>query len=265
MKPLDYFYDTPAEGSGHYPQRFCTFISALVRFFFSPFRLKVYDVEQVGQSQAFILAGNHRSYLDPLFIMMALRPRPARFMAKDEFFSFGPLARGATWCGAFPVKRDTADMKAIKRSTTMLKRGELVGIFPEGSRGRGMDEEELRSRKVHEGVAVIARLSKAAVIPVRLWGTELISPPGTRLWRFPRITVRFGKPLSLDDPRYEKLGKEERIAAFTDDIMQAIYALENPRDSRASRDDGNPRNGQDALPQQKQGKLSHQEQGGSGS
>ena len=243
MRPLDYFYDNPAEGPGHYPQRFRIFIFTLIRFFFSPFRLKAYGLENVKQGQAFILAGNHRSYLDPIFVLMALRPRPARFVAKEEFFSFGPIGRGATWCNAFPVKRDAGDMKVAKRSVAMLKRGELVGIFPEGTRGRGMSDDELRNRKLHEGIAVIARLSKASVIPVRLWGTEKISPPDKRLFRFPRITVRFGEPLSFEDVRYAQLDKGLRLTTFTRDVMQAIYALEYPQEGSVQGDGGIRKNG----------------------
>jgi len=229
MKSLDYFYDHPAEGPGHYPQRFRKFLFTLVRFFFLPFRLKAYGTEHVKPGQAYLLAGNHRSYLDPVFILMALRPRPARFMAKEEFFKFGPVARWATWCNAFPVKRDATDMKVVKRSVMMLKRGELVGIFPEGTRGRGMSEEELMHRTPHEGVAAIARLGKADVIPVRLWGTDRISPADKRFFRFPRITLRFGEPLSFDDERYAELDKENKMKTFTTDVMDAIYALECPR------------------------------------
>ena len=231
MKPLDYFFDTPAEGPGHFPQRFCVFFLGLIKVLFGlVFRYKAYDTKHVQTSRAYILAANHRCYLDPLFVMMALRPRPVRYMSKEEFFKVFGVARAAAWVGTFPVKRNAADMKAIKRSVAMLKRGELVGIFPEGTRGRDLNEQELENRPVHEGVAVIAHLAKCEVIPVRLWGTDKISPPGKKLWRFPRVTVRFGKPLSITDSCYNNLQRNERLEAFTRDVMHAVYALENPNE-----------------------------------
>ncbi|MCL1890816.1 MAG: 1-acyl-sn-glycerol-3-phosphate acyltransferase [Coriobacteriia bacterium] len=260
MKPLDYFYDTPAEGKGHFPQRFAAFFFGLVWVIITPlFRFKFYNAdflkegrlraakkseqpeqseqsaqleqpdqpEQVNQS-GFIIAGNHSSYLDPLFVMMALRPRSMRFIGKEEFFKIPGIRRLAAWVGAYPVKRGEADMKAVKRSVTMLKRGELVGIFPEGTRGRG--HEANAPREAHEGVALIAQLAKAQVVPVRLWGASEISPPGARRWHFPRITACFGVPLSLADEPYASLDKHQRLTQFTADVMAAVYELENPRD-----------------------------------
>ena len=234
MKPPDYFFDTAAEGPGHYPQRFCVFFMAVVKALFTLcFRVKAYGAEflkdptQAGQ-HPYIIAGNHRSYLDPLFVMMALRPRPLRFMAKEEFLNAPIAGRVGAWVGAFPVKRDSADIKVIKRAATMLKRGELVGIFPEGTRGRGLADDA--KRDAHEGVALLAHLAKANVVPVRIWNAAKIAPAGARRWHFPRITLRFGEPLSLTEERYSKLDKETRFATFTADIMAAVYALENPRE-----------------------------------
>jgi len=232
MKPLDYFYDTPAEGPGHYPQRFCTGLFNLFNFLFGRlFKFKAYGTENIAVSSSYLVAGNHRSYLDPIFVMMALRPRPMRYMAKEEFFKIPVVARLATYAGAFPVKRGSADIKVLKRAVAMLKRGELVGIFPEGTRGRGQSDEELQSRPAHEGVAAITHLAKCEVVPVHLWGTNMISPPGKRLWRFPCVTVCFGEPLSIYDERYASMDKHTRFAQFTDDVMAAIYALECPRDN----------------------------------
>jgi 1-acyl-sn-glycerol-3-phosphate acyltransferase len=244
MKALDYFYDTPAEGAGHYPQRFCTFFFGLVRLVFGPlFRPQIYGAEFLTQdrSQSYLIAGNHRSYLDPVFVMMALRPRPIRFMAKEEFFKVGIIARLASWVGAFPVQRNVSDMKVVKRSVAMLKRGELVGIFPEGTRGRELNEAELTQRDAHEGVAVIARLAKCKVVPVRIWGAEKIAPPGSKRWHFPRITLCFGAPIALDDERCAAMGKQAYLSAFTDEVMHAVYALEKPCDAHDARHkDGTP-------------------------
>jgi 1-acyl-sn-glycerol-3-phosphate acyltransferase len=226
MRPLDYFHDTAAEGKGHYPQRFCAFFFLLVKVVFGAlFRFKAWDACKVSPGEGLIIAGNHRSYLDPVFVMSALRPRPVRFMAKEEFFANPVIARLASWVGAYPVKRDTADLKVVKRSVAMLKRGELVGIFPEGTRGR----DPGKPQELHEGVALIAHLARCKVVPVHIWGTDAISPPGSRRWHFPKVCVRFGDAMSLDAPEYQGMGKDERMAAFTADVMRAVAALERPQ------------------------------------
>ncbi|MDR1421822.1 MAG: 1-acyl-sn-glycerol-3-phosphate acyltransferase [Coriobacteriales bacterium] len=231
MKPLDYFFDTPASGEGRSPQRFRTFFAGLVRVILGPlFRYRAYDLhEQLAKlpaDQGIIIAGNHCSNLDPVFVLSVLRPRVVRFMSKEELFALNPvIARLASWIGVFPVKRDSADLLAVKRAVRMLKRGEYVGIFPEGTRVRFAGQTVVN----HEGIALIARLAKAPVLPVRLWGTERICPEGKRLFRLPRITLRFGEPLALDDPMFVGMEKEELLAAFTTEVMRRVYALEPPR------------------------------------
>jgi 1-acyl-sn-glycerol-3-phosphate acyltransferase len=229
MKPVDYFYDNPSSGEGHFPQKFCIFFSGLVRVIVKPlFRFKFYDrekLESLPTDSGFIVVGNHRSYLDPVFVMAALRPRPIRYIAKEEFLDFNPIIRRlAAWIGVFPVKRNSADMSAIKRSVRMLKRGELMGIFPEGTRVRSDDQEV----KYHEGVALIAQLAKAPVVPIRLWNADKIWPKGARFFRFPRITLRFGEPMSIDDERFAALPKDERYEAFTQAVMEQVSTMELP-------------------------------------
>jgi len=229
MKPLDYFYDNPSSGEGHFPQRFCVFLNGAVRLVFGvAFRYKAYDLDKVKSLPAgmgFIIAGNHRSYLDPLFVMSVLRPRPVRFIAKEEFLQSNPIvARAASWVGAFPVKRNTADMSAIKRAVRMIKRGEPVGIFPEGHRIRFKDQEVT----YHEGLALIASLAKAPVVPVHLWGTQKIKPVGSRIFHCPKVILRFGDPLSIEDEPFASLPKDERYTAFTKEVMARVYSLEFP-------------------------------------
>jgi 1-acyl-sn-glycerol-3-phosphate acyltransferase len=231
MKPLDYFYDNPASGPGHYGQKFCVFFAGLIRVIFGVcFRYRAFNLREqlakLPEGQGVIVAGNHRSYLDPLFLMSALRPRPVRFMAKEEMFAVSPIiARAASWVGAFPVRRDTADLLAVKRSARMLKRGEYIGVFPEGTRIRHKGQVAT----YHEGIALIARLAKAPVLPVRLWGTERIRPKGTRLFCPARVTMRFGEPLSLEDEMFKGMERDELSAAFTAEVMRRVYALEPPR------------------------------------
>jgi 1-acyl-sn-glycerol-3-phosphate acyltransferase len=226
MKPVEYFYDNPASGEGHFPQRFCTFLFALIRFVFKIlFRYKAYDkkqLEKIPAEKGFIFAGNHSSYLDPVFVMAMMRPRTIRYISKEEFLLINPaLTRVAAWCGVFPVKRNTADMSAVKRSVRMLKRGELVGIFPEGTRMRHAGQVAT----YHEGIALIAQLAKAPVVPLYIDGAGRICPEGKRIFRLPKITVYFGEPLSIEEPRFADLEKDERYKAFTEEVMKRVYDL----------------------------------------
>jgi 1-acyl-sn-glycerol-3-phosphate acyltransferase len=279
MKPLDTFYDNAlgsAAGKGE-PKIFDTILAVLFKIIFGlTFRLKVRGGAAArARAGGFIVAGNHHSYLDPIFAMMALRPRSARFISKEEFLRIPVVRRGAALVGVFPVKRGATDMKVVKRATAMLKRGEVVGIFPEGTRGRGdrdgngdgsndnnssnvndagnadaasggssnnnSSNADAASggngndaasggneRKLHEGIALMAHLAKADVIPFKLFNTEKICPPGARLFRLPRIGITFGEPLSLNDPAYENLEKAEKFERFTADVMAAVYGLPSP-------------------------------------
>lgn len=229
MKPLTYFYDHPVNMGKGTPRFFDRFFLGLVRIVFTPlFRLKVRGATEIRElEEGLILAGNHRSYLDPLFPMIALRPRTLRFIGKEEFFRIPVVRRAAAWLGVFPVKRDAADLKVVKRAVAMLKRGELVGIFPEGTRGRGENVVE-GEREAHEGVALIANLAKARVVPFRLWNTEKISPEDKKFFRLPAIELTFGEPMSINDPQYADLEKNEKMARFTADIMDTIYSLTKP-------------------------------------
>jgi 1-acyl-sn-glycerol-3-phosphate acyltransferase len=227
VKPLDYFYDTPSWGEGRFPQRFNAFFNILVKLVFTPlFRYKAADseiVQMLPAGKGAIIAPNHRSYLDGVFILSVLKPRPVRFMGKEEFFQVNPvLSRFAAWVGAYPVNRGTADMKAVKRSIRMLKRGELVGIFPEGTRIRREGQEVT----YHEGVALIAAMADAPVIPVRIWGSERISPVGKRFFRPSKVSMRFGQPMYITDPPFDTMPKEQRYPAFTEAVMQSLYKLE---------------------------------------
>lgn len=189
------------------------------------FRYKVEGLENLRQFQdgrGCIVAGNHASYLDPAFSWLAARPKQwVRFMARDNMFlnAKGIAGQVISRVGAFPIKRDAADRAAIKRAAAMLKRGEIVGIYPEGTRrGRGTAVPE-----VHAGVAFIARMGKAAIVPSTVRGVEDVKPKGSKLIHFPKITVIYGSPLFLED--FDFLPKEDRLDAASWYVIRECYAL----------------------------------------
>lgn len=196
------------------------------------FRYRVEGIENIRQfagQRGCIVASNHASYLDPAFLWIAARPQQwVRFMARENMFAnvHGLAGQIISRVGAFPIKRDAADRTAIKRASTMLKRGEAVGIFPEGTRrGKGSVEAS-----VHSGVAFIARMGKAPIVPSTVRNVDLIKRKGERI-RFPRITVVFGQPVFLED--FDFLPKEDRLDAASWYVMRECYALlrDVPRES----------------------------------
>lgn len=168
-----------------------------------------------------VVVGNHTSFLDVVFMYLSARPSQwIRLMGRDSLFdnAGGLLGQALSRVGAFPVKRDSADRGAIKRATSMLKNGELVGILPEGTR-RGRGTAEI---KLHSGAAFIARMGKAPILPMTVRNAELVKQKGKWL-RFPKITVEFGQPVLVGD--FDFLPKEERLDACTWYAMRECFAL----------------------------------------
>lgn len=184
------------------------------RLLLAAFRVRVVGESNIPETGA-ILCGNHVSYADPALLWCAV-PRQTHFMAKSELFVKGPVAWGLPRLWAFPVRRGEADRQAIATATELLKRGELVGIFPEGTRKReGMGEGQ-------QGAAFIAMRAGVPLVPIGIAGTDRIRPDGARFMRFPRVTIRYGEPISFDDID-ESLGdRKARMEALTAELMRRI-------------------------------------------
>ena len=165
-----------------------------------------------------IIVCDHVSYSDPVFHYVVLRtPQWPRFMAKGDMMN-GFFGWFLGMHGAFPVARDSADLSAITRAVKYLKDGELVALFPEGTR-RGKGNVKLR---MHAGAALIARMGKAPIIPSTVHGAEIIKRKGERL-RFPKVVVEYGEPLNLKD--FEWIPKMKRMDAFSWYAMRECFAM----------------------------------------
>ena len=155
-----------------------------------------------------IVACNHVSYLDPPALGVGLR-RPVTYMAKRELFEIPVLGPVIAALGAFPVDRTRGDVAAIKSAARVLASGAALGIFPEGT--RNVDG----SGKPQMGVALLASLSGATVLPAYVSGTSQAK-------RLAKITVVYGTPMRFALGR--KASRDE-LAKWTEDLMGRIYAL----------------------------------------
>ncbi|MEV6117288.1 lysophospholipid acyltransferase family protein [Streptomyces sp. NPDC052109] len=189
------------------------------------FRPRIEGLENVPADGPAIVAGNHLSFSDH-FLMPAMLRRRITFLAKAEYFT-GPGLRGRLTAfffrsaGQIPVDRSgkEAGQAAIREGLRVLGRGELLGIYPEGTRSH---DGRLYKGKV--GVAVMALKAGVPVVPCAMIGTFEAQPPGKVIPNVHPVTIRFGKP--LDFSRYAGMEQEKAILrAVTDEIMYAILVL----------------------------------------
>lgn len=184
-------------------------------------RYVVVGKENVPAEGPLIVASNHLNNADPPAVALALQRLPT-FMAKREMLSWPILGPAFRAFGAFPVRRGGADLSAIRMATEIVNEGNMIIMFPEGTRSRtgGLT-------KGHPGTALIGLRTGAPIIPVAVTGTETVIWP----WVFikplsiKRITVTLGVPFTL--PPVDKVNSEAASEA-TKLIMNKIAELLPP-------------------------------------
>jgi 1-acyl-sn-glycerol-3-phosphate acyltransferase len=198
----------------------------IVKYLVSPFvrvlvRVRVEGRDNVPKRGAVILASNHRSFLDSIFIPMVMRRR-VTFVAKAEYFDDPKTAWFFRSCGQIPIRREggSASERALASATEVLRSGNVFGIYPEGTRTR----DGLLHRG-HTGVARLALRCNVPIVPIGLVGTDDVQPIDSRLPKlFRRVTIRFGEP--IDPERYS--GREHdhmALRELTDEVMFEICQL----------------------------------------
>ena len=197
-------------------------LGPLLRFIFRPW---VRGVENVPASGAAILASNHLSFSDSIFLPLQC-PRPVVFLAKSEYFT-GTGLKG--WLvktffkatGQLPIDRSggKASEAALNTGLGVLEQGQLLGIYPEGT--RSPDGRLYRGRT---GIARMVLEAKVPVIPVAMIDTEKVQPIGKRLPRVRRVGIVYGKP--LDFSRFDGMeGDRIVLRAVTDEIMYELMKI----------------------------------------
>ncbi|AQA04838.1 1-acyl-sn-glycerol-3-phosphate acyltransferase [Mycobacterium sp. MS1601] len=188
-------------------------------------RPKVTGLEYVPSSGAVILASNHLAVADSFYLPLVLRRR-ITFLAKAEYFT-GTGVKGKltkffySSTGQVPIDRTDADsaQAALTTAQRILAKGKLLGMYPEGTRS-----PDGRLYKGKTGLARVALESGIPVIPVAMIGTDVVNPPGSKMWHFGRVEVRFGKP--MDFSRFEGLAGNRFIErAVIDEVMYELMQL----------------------------------------
>jgi 1-acyl-sn-glycerol-3-phosphate acyltransferase len=190
--------------------------------FFVLWRIKIEGREHVPGTGPAILAPNHVTFLDSMFLPLVLRRR-VTFVAKAEYFDSWKTAWFFRAAGQIPMRREggSASERALAAARDVLKQGKVLVIYPEGTRS-----PDGRLYRGHTGVARLAFGCGVPVIPVGLVGTSRVQHPGSNMPRpFKRVTVRCGAPLDLSRFGSEGAGDPLMLRAATDELMFEIRNL----------------------------------------
>ncbi|HET8987224.1 MAG TPA: lysophospholipid acyltransferase family protein, partial [Humibacillus sp.] len=197
-------------------------IGPIIRLLFRPW---VEGEDNIPEEGAAIFASNHLSFSDSVFLPLVV-PRRVTFLAKSDYFT-GRGVKGRLTAAFFkaigqvPVDRSggKASSAALNSGLKVLRRGDLLGIYPEGT--RSPDGRLYRGRT---GVARMALEGRVSVIPVAMIGTDKAQPTGKVIPRIMRVGVRVGKP--LDFSRYEGMEDDRFVLrSITDEIMYELMQL----------------------------------------
>lgn len=185
----------------------------LMPIFYIIFPWRVTGRENVPAEGPLVVCANHITWQDPIILALIIK-RPIHFMAKEELFRIGILRWLLPKVHAFPVKRGTADRTAIRHSLEVLKQGEVLGIFPEGTRSRTGEMQKLLP-----GVAMLAIKGQAPVIPIAIRGPYRVFRP---------LHVTIGQPLDLQEYAADRLTGEvlDQAAGKIEKTLYKLLATE---------------------------------------
>jgi len=170
--------------------------------------VRMTGAERIPEESAAILVANHESMFDPWLLALAT-PRPVRYMAKAELWRVWLVGRAVEAFGAFPVERGTGDGSAMSRAASLLRAGEVIGIFPQGT------SKQLPARAFHRGAARLALATGAPIVPVRLVGTRGFPRPGRR-----PTSVHVGEPI-LVEPAKPTLAAARELTTRVERAIEA--------------------------------------------
>lgn len=199
--------------------RFYRVLRKAIRAVFWPyFRIEMRGhIENLNVSGPLIVAPTHRSNLDPP-VVAGESKRRMRALAKHSLYKFKPLGWIFAMAGGIPVERGAADREALKVAEMLLREGEAMIIFPEGTRQSGRDVGE-----VFGGVGYLAARTSARVLPIAIAGTEEANPKGSKWIKRDHVVVQVGE--LLDPPGDGGRVKRSEREAFSKRLSQELQTL----------------------------------------
>ena len=194
--------------------RGCVYFCLLLKY-----RLRISGREHVPARGGAVIAANHCSYLDPPVLAGCSNRRIVHFMARDTLFS-NPFAR---WffprVGVIALDRTKGDLGALKKAIATLKDGQVIGLFPEGTRS-----PDGQMREAKGGIGFLIAKGDVPVVPLYISGTFAAFPKGADKLRPGRLVARFGPPISPEEIRAAMPAKND-YAAVGALVMRRIRAL----------------------------------------
>ncbi|MBI1902208.1 MAG: 1-acyl-sn-glycerol-3-phosphate acyltransferase [Planctomycetia bacterium] len=187
------------------------------------FRVRCDGRRHIPRRGGAILVSNHQSYLDPVLVGIGACRYPT-MLARRELFGFAPLRWLIRSLNGIPIDRDGADVAAVKETLRRLKRGQVVVLFPEGTRTRDGRVTPLRS-----GFAMLARRAGVPIVPVAIDGAWQAWPRTRVLPRPETMQVEYGLPILPEE--YEGLN-DEQLLAETQRRLEACFALASQKRTR---------------------------------
>jgi 1-acyl-sn-glycerol-3-phosphate acyltransferase len=191
-------------------------------------RLEAVGIENVPLKGGSLIGSNHISHLDPPAVGCCI-PRKARFVAKDELFHQFFLSWYLPSVGVIPIKRGVGGNLMLDKAVEAIEKGEIVVLFPEGTRSRTGFPGKARS-----GIIVLAARTGVPIMPARISGSYDCMPPGSLFPAPGKIQVAFGKPITYK-PGEIDLNNREQVQAETHRLMETIMSLPGwvPRKAKA--------------------------------
>lgn len=171
------------------------------------YKYEVIGAENVPSEGNIILAANHKSNLDPIFVASAIRNRKIATIAKKELFDNKILSAILNKLYVIPIDRDNPSLSTIKTILKKIKEGYAIGIFPEGTRVKGNEFGEAKA-----GLALFAVKGKANVVPISIISDYRI---------FNKVTIYIDKPISFEEYYRKKLSTEE-YERLSEDVLEVI-------------------------------------------
>lgn len=204
---MAYVFSEPKEN------RFPLYFRPLVKLIFKvAYGIECHGRENIPEEGGVILAPNHIAYLDPVMVMTCCK-RVCHFMAKHDLFDRPVMGPFLVFHNTFPVKRGLGDKAALGHAVSIINKGWVLGIFPEGTRALDFIPKEAKS-----GVAYLAHKTKAPVVPIS------IHKERNKKFR-PKIIIRIGKPIEYSEFGFDEQYKSSQMRAASKKIMDEIKAL----------------------------------------